>query len=684
MKKTILFLLAILLIAGCTEEKKEAQVNKPFIMENHIKNVTDSLVAKFGENEKPRIDSGVRQVALLWQGTDGTVDDFETFCKTRFCAEGTELDLLFNKLQEKFEILSGSFNKMTLDLKWNLDIDNGPIHEIDEIFGGYSPSSHLQEDLYTNKIAFITILNFPNSTLQEKTLKGSGWSSRQWAYARMGDEFTARVPADLLQKYNTVNTNSDIYISQYNIYMGQLVDSSGKTLFPKEMKLLSHWNLRDELKSDYGKPEASAKQEMIYKVMQRIISQEIPSEVINKNDYQWDPYNNKLFSNGKEVLINKEPDTRYQHIINNFRALKDLDPYYPAMNTSIKRAFDGDLEISAADAEEMFTTFLSSPVIKDVAGIIEARLGRKLRPYDIWYDGFKSRNGVDEASLNKMLNLKYPTAEAFEKDIPVILGKLGFSKEKADFISSKISVNPARGSGHAWGAEMHSMNSYLRTRINTGGMDYKGYNIAIHELGHNVEQTISLHETDYYMMKGVPNTAFTEALAFLFQSRDLELLGIKTTDPEADALMVLDNVWSAYEIMGVSLVDMRMWEWLYAHPEATPAELKAAVAGIAKTVWNSYFEPVLGSKDEPILAIYSHMVSYPLYLPAYAVGQLINFQVEEYIKTRDFATETERMFSQGRLIPQVWMMKAMGTPLSGDPLLNMASKAVKSIQTVDR
>ena len=54
-------------------------------------------------------------------------------------------------------------------------------------------------------------------------------------------------------------------------------------------------------------------------------------------------------------------------------------------------------------------------------------------------------------------------------------------------------------------------------------MLYKGYNIAIHELGHNVEQSFSLGEIDHWSMNGVPNNAFTEALAFVFQARDLEL-----------------------------------------------------------------------------------------------------------------------------------------------------------------
>ena len=39
---------------------------------------------------------------------------------------------------------------------------------------------------------------------------------------------------------------------------------------------------------------------------------------------------------------------------------------------------------------------------------------------------------------------------------------------------------------------------------------------------------------------------------------------------------ILDQFWGMYEIMGVSLVDMQMWQWLYAHPKATAKELKEA------------------------------------------------------------------------------------------------------------
>ena len=35
----------------------------------------------------------------------------------------------------------------------------------------------------------------------------------------------------------------------------------------------------------------------------------------------------------------------------------------------------------------------------------------------------------------------------------------------------------------------------MRRRVEKGGMNYKGFNRAVHELGHNVEQTFSLNDT---------------------------------------------------------------------------------------------------------------------------------------------------------------------------------------------
>ena len=151
---------------------------------------------------------------------------------------------------------------------------------------------------------------------------------------------------------------------------------------------------------------------------------------------------------------------------------------------------------------------------------------------------------------------------------------------------------------------------------------------------------------------------------------------MKEQDPQQVYLNNLDSFWSLYEIMGVSLVDIGTWKWLYAHPDATAAQLRDAVNALAIETWNTYFAPVFGIKDQPVLAIYSHMINAPLYLPNYAYGQIIEFQIEDYIKDKNFASEIERIFSLGRLTPKQWMKEAVGGDLSVQPIMHAADEAL--------
>lgn len=645
-----------------------------------LKGSIDELTALYPEAPATMIERGVRQVAALWQAEDGSAEDFRTFCKTHFAASPQAREKLFLSLSRNFELIFGHNNQVSLELNKPLHLDWGELQEVDLIFAAYAPSAHLTDDLFRNKVAFITILNFPFFSLEEKTAQAPNWSRQDWAYARMGDLFISRVPAAISQEISRISTESDSYISEYNIMMDRLIDSEGNTLFPAGMKLITHWGLRDEIKSNYGNPDGLPKQQMVYQVMKRIIAQDIPQEVINDATYLWNPVSNEVFEGDRKIAFRSEPDTRYQQLLNNFHAHRQVDAYSPNYPTYIQRAFDQGLELSRAQVEALFEEMVSSPVLRDVGSLISQRLGRDLQPFDIWYDGFKMRSALSEEMLNTTTRQKYPDALAFEKDMPAILMKLGYDKQRAQRIAEKIKVEASRGAGHAWGAQMRSQYSYLRTRIASDGMDYKGYNIAVHELGHNVEQTITLHDVDYYLMNGVPNTAFTEALAFIFQVRDLELLGMEVNDPLADHYRALDNLWGSYEIMGVSLVDMAVWEWMYANPNATAAQLKAQTIQIATAVWNKYFAPVFGVSDQPILAIYSHMISYPLYLSAYPLGHLIEFQIEQAVKGKNLASEIDRIFTAGRYIPQYWMEKAVGGPISGQPMLDAAAFALQKVQ----
>ncbi len=638
-----------------------------------IQSTISTLTSRDNSN-KQSIEKGVSQVARLWLETDGDEKAFRSFCEDNYIADPDEKYQVFLKISDYLEGISGHFNEMSLRLQKNLQLDNGPLHPIDEKFGSYSPSSHLSDDLYNNKIAFIIALNFPHLTLEEKEALGT--DRKAWAYARLGDMFTERIPAALLQAASNAESDADIYISQYNIYMGHVMNKKGQHLFPKDMILLSHWNLRDEIKANYNKgKEGLDKQRTVYEVMKRIISQDIPVEVINSGTYEWNPYTNMVQQENKEVKTTPESTVRYQKMLNNFKAMQDIDKY--TGNTYIDRKFNDDMEVALQDVEKLFDEFLSATELKEIGKTISKRLGRKLEAYDIWYDGFKARSNLDETKLDVQTQALYPDAAALDKKLPDILMKLGFSAERANYLADKITVDAARGSGHAWGASMKGQQSRLRTRIPAAGMNYKGYNIAIHEFGHNVEQTLSLYDVDYYMLSGVPNTAFTEALAFVFQKRDLEILDITDPNPEKQAMEILDKVWSMYEICGVSMLDISVWKWMYAHPDATAEQLKEATIALSKEIWNKYYAPVFGVKDETVLAVYSHMISYPLYLSAYAFGQIIEFQLDQYLEGKNFANEVERIFRQGRLTPNQWMILATGSPLTVEPMLEAVRQVIK-------
>jgi len=126
----------------------------------------------------------------------------------------------------------------------------------------------------------------------------------------------------------------------------------------------------------------------------------------------------------------------------------------------------------------------------------------------------------------------------------------------------------------------------------------------------------------------------------------------------------------------VSLIDMDVWNWLYAHPDATPGELREAVVAIARSVWNRWFAPVLGRKDSDLLAIYSHIIDSALYTPDYAIGKIVAFQVAPALRGAAFAEGVERMTRQGRLTPDAWMRGATGEGLSAGPLLAEARAAL--------
>jgi len=230
--------------------------------------------------DRARLERGKKQVAAMWRAEDGSAAEQKKFVAEEFAATGAPLDGVFARFEEILEQLDGHFLEIARALSRRVELDLGPVTSLDKRMAELDPAAHLQDDLFASKIAMVALLNFPLTTLQERLSDGDKWSRRQWAEVRLAQRFERRVPAAVQAKLAAQESAANLYIAEYNILMHHLLDG-GARLFPRGMRLISHWNLRDELKADYASKGGLQKQKMIAAVMQRIVDQTIPKIVIN-------------------------------------------------------------------------------------------------------------------------------------------------------------------------------------------------------------------------------------------------------------------------------------------------------------------------------------------------------------------------------------------------------------------
>jgi len=273
MKKKLVLIMSLLMLAWLP---LAAQETTPAVDGATRQKIKDELLQKYGAAQKFRIDRGVEQTAALWRSEDGGPEEFCDYCRQHFVADPAILDAAFKKMEFYSEVIGGHFGEMGLDKDQPVELNWGEITPLDQAMNQFNPAAHITDDLFASKISFFTLLNFPSYTLEEKMTLASQWDRGQWAYARMGGGNNTRIPAAVNQKISSLMADAHRYVSEYNIHMGSLVDAKMKTYFPADMVLISHWGIRDELKARYADKQGLFKQQLIYRVMERIIRQEIP------------------------------------------------------------------------------------------------------------------------------------------------------------------------------------------------------------------------------------------------------------------------------------------------------------------------------------------------------------------------------------------------------------------------
>jgi hypothetical protein len=675
----ILILIFVFIVFTIPLHANEKGSEKSNISPTKLDAVKKKLLLKYGESQRFRIAGGVDRVAAVWWEKDGNESDFETFCLENFIADEKNLDQTFLRIERNFEVVNGFTHQINRTLSAPTVLNLGDPLKIDSYFSKVKP----QIDYFKNKLAFFIRLNFPHFTLEDKIKHGTGWDRKQWAMVRIGDMFESRIPEEVNNDPDDSSLERRRYFNTYFFYMNRMLTPDRRLLFPDELRLNSHHGLREEIRAQYINSDGFQRQELIYNIILRIIDQSTPVNIINNQDYYWDPQNNLLFTaeGGKYTPIpfESEGNRRYYHFLQAVNRKKKNDPYHPQKPTVMQRTFERS-QLPEDRVVQILTAVMSSPEARDVAQLIQKRIGRKLRPYDMWYNGFQAQGTWSEKELNKMLKQKYPTPKSFEDDIVNILLRLGFSEERANFLRTHIAVDPVSTGGHASGAAMRGDKAHLRTVFQNDGLDYKGYRIGMHELGHCVASNLSLYEIDYYFLRGLPTSSFHEGIADLFAYRNIKAQGLGSEDPLEKYMNTLAIFWYVYEKCGNAYTDIKVWHWLYENPQPTADDLKEAVITIAKDVWNQYYAPVFGVKDSPILSIYNHMVSGSLYLYNYALGNISLLQLEDFLLNKDLEKELVRICSTGSLTPDLWIQKAVGSQFSAKPLLKATRAALQFIK----
>src|SRR5690349_7650568 len=131
-----------------------AAQQQPTWMNESMQKLETELVAKYGEAQRARLQRGMKQVADFWRAEDGDQAAYEELIRTHFAGDAATLDALFNRLQFVLESMYGHMQEIGRDLRWQSDLDLGPVMPFDEILAGYDPSAHINDDFFQNKMAF--------------------------------------------------------------------------------------------------------------------------------------------------------------------------------------------------------------------------------------------------------------------------------------------------------------------------------------------------------------------------------------------------------------------------------------------------------------------------------------------------------------------------------------------------
>jgi len=647
--------------------------------------IVDAIVAHHGVAEQARAEAGVRRVAERWTDADGDETALTRFCVEHFVPANAHAALV-DRLESGVAWISSHLYELRRHLRRYTDLRIDRVDAIDDVLATFDPAPDLSDEWYRQKLAFVGLLNCDRPVLDRMLAEGDRWSVDQWAEVRIAQSFPPRIPKELNDRARDVAHRANRFVSEFHVPVDTLVDASGKRRFDPGRKLVAHWLIREAMKSGYADADGLSLQRALAWTMARHVDGSIPLAVMQSPSdaaaaADWDPARNTL---GGKPVIETDGETvglvRYEQWLARRDVSFAFDRFFPEYPTAIRRKCELEREIPEHDVEQILVELLASPVRRKLAAFLRGRIGRALEPFDIYCDEFAQTLPINE--LNRRVREQFGDAKGLERKLPELLRGLGFTHDDAAFFGAHINVEIARGAGHAVRPGVPELNAWLRTSSLEGELGWDGFDTAMHELGHTLEQVISTSFAPRPALRDVPNTACTEAFAFLYQSLGRKVLGLLTPEEEAQAFDfdAVQTFASACQIAGPALLELRVWNWMYANPSANAEALRTEVLRVADDLWREYYELDFGSDPYHLLAAYQHMIGHPLYLPDYPIGHVISHQIRSHMRGKDLASETKRICSIGRVTPDLWMRRAVGSGIDVAPLARDADVGLRHLK----
>ena len=182
-----------------------------------------------------------------------------------------------------------------------------------------------------------------------------------------------------------------------------------------------------------------------------------------------------------------------------------------------------------------------------------------------------------------------------------------------------------------------------------------------------------------HLVAGHPGPGFGEALACVFQARELELLGL----PRPARGPRPSRCWTPSGAPG----NLRRGpggagRLALAVPSTRrrPRRPRTAVLASRGPVGTTGSRRSSGHRDSVLLACSSHLIDCRLGLPDYPVGRLVAFQLQRRSEPPgSLGGGFQRMATLGRLTPDLWLERAAGGPLGAEPLLEAAEEALRDL-----